>query len=657
MPQKSNDMLRQLITVFFGSRRATIVSALFIVAVMILLYAVYHEVKESVRIDLLIGREKEQASGLTLSGPTEILVLNSYHVGQTFSDNEMKGIIDVFQKASPKIQPRVEYLDTKYFPKTEHFEQLKKLFVHKYRTKKVPIVIVTDDPALDFALKYQSQIFPDAALVFCGINGYTPQRIAGHANITGIAEILNADETLNAALTLHPKTRTVFIIHDYTTTGLATRREAEEQLAGMAGRVEFRFAENMTKKELTGFLKQLPVDSIVLPLSYSVFKDGEVINHKNIARLLSENSPVPVYGLHEERLGHGIVGGSLLGGQLHGANAAELAIRILSGEPASNIPVMLKAPTRMMFDHTQIERFHIDESLLPKDSVIVNRPIPFIERHLYLFVSTLLVVAILISGIIALGLNVVQRVRAQETIQKQVLELETKNAELERFTYTVSHDLKSPLITIKGFLGMLVSDAKTGKFDRMESDIKRIENAASKMQSLLDDLLELSRIGRIVNPPSEFSMTALAREAAELVHGSVQIAAVEVVIDPDMPKVSADRQRIREVLQNLIENALKFKDDRVASRIEIGCRVQDGSDIFFVKDNGMGIESKFQKKIFGLFDKLDPASSGTGIGLALVKRIVELHNGRIWVESEGSGKGSTFCFTLPARKETEKKAA
>jgi len=242
-------------------------------------------------------------------------------------------------------------------------------------------------------------------------------------------------------------------------------------------------------------------------------------------------------------------------------------------------------------------------------------------------------------------------------LQRKFTEIEAKNAELERFTYTVSHDLKSPLITIKGFLGLLVSDARAGNYGRMEADVRRIENAANKMQTLLDDLLEISRIGRIVNPPSEFSMTELAREAVELMDGSIQTGKVEIVIDPAMPRVYADSQRIREVLQNIIENAVKYMGDQAGPRIEVGCRIELPETIFFVKDNGIGIEPKFHDKIFGLFDKLDPASPGTGIGLALVKRIIELHNGKIWVESEGAGRGTAFCFTLPARKEQKMKAA
>lgn len=410
--------------VFFGSRKSAFLTTLFGIAVLLLFIVTGYQgyqMKGKEHIILPIGQEKSKASGLTTAHSNytqEILILNSYHMGHTFSDNEMAGIIETLQKGALNIQPIIEHLDCKYYPKMEHFERVKELFKQKYSKKKFPIVIVTDNPALEFALKYRSQIFPDSSIVFCGINGFKKEMIEGHKNITGIAEVLNADDTMEIALKLHPKTREVFVLYDYTTTGLATRRRAEEQLKGMSDKVAFRYLENMTIKELAAYVKKLPQDSLVLTLSYSVDKDGAVVSHKNIAKLLSTNSPVPVYGLHEERIGYGIVGGSLLGGKLHGANAAEIALKIMAGERASNIPVKIKSPTRMMFDYNQLVRFGIPIKSLPEGSIIVNRPISFIARHLGLVITTLLVVVILISGIIILGFNIYQRHLAENALKE-----------------------------------------------------------------------------------------------------------------------------------------------------------------------------------------------------------------------------------------------
>lgn len=242
--------------------------------------------------------------------------------------------------------------------------------------------------------------------------------------------------------------------------------------------------------------------------------------------------------------------------------------------------------------------------------------------------------------------DISQRKWVETEREKLINELEGKNTELERFTYTVSHDLKSPLITIKGFLGFLEQDAANGNVVRLKADIQRIASATDKMQMLLNELLDLTRIGRLVNPSQNVDFRELVHEAVELVHGQIQSRGIEISIQENFPTVYGDRRRLVEVLQNLIDNAAKFMGDQPAPRIEIGQGQHErGLPVFHVRDNGIGIDPAHHDRIFGLFNKLDASSDGTGIGLSLVKRIIEIHGGRIWIQSE-AGKGATFFFTL-----------
>ena len=234
--------------------------------------------------------------------------------------------------------------------------------------------------------------------------------------------------------------------------------------------------------------------------------------------------------------------------------------------------------------------------------------------------------------------------------EKLIAELEQKNTELERFTYTVSHDLKAPLITIRGFLGFVNEDARAGNMARLEKDMQRINDATEKMQRLLADLLELSRVGRVSQKLTHISTNELIKEVAELLHGPLMVGKVELRVATNLPPIFGDRPRISEVFQNLIDNAAKFMGDQANPRIEIGVDGQlDGNPVFYVRDNGIGIPPQFQDRVFGLFDKLDPLSEGTGIGLALVKRIVEMHGGKIWLESQ-LNQGATFFLSLPQSK-------
>lgn len=429
---KEQSLPGQLLSVFFGSRKATLISSLFCIAVAALLYIAYLQIQEAAHIDLPTGqreRMKPKSSTALSTATQEILVLNSYHPGLAWSDNEMAGISYVLRETAPGVTYSVEYLDCKRFPKLEHFERVKDLFKLKYGNRDIPVVIVADNPALDFTLKYRSQLFPRSAIVFCGVNSFKKEILGGQQNITGLAEALNAAATVSLALTLHPKTKTVVVVHDYTSTGLATRREAEEQMKGMFAGVSFRYMEDMTKNELIRVLRGLPEDAVVLALAYNVFKDGEVSGHENMATLLGTNSPVPVYGVHKERLGYGIVGGSLLGGKQHGGDAAALALKILSGTQASAIPVEMKPPTRLMFDYNQLAHFDIPLKALPEGSSVVNRPIPFVSSHLHLVVSALLVIALLASGIIILGSNIFRRTQVEDALRTAKEELEMRVSE------------------------------------------------------------------------------------------------------------------------------------------------------------------------------------------------------------------------------------
>lgn len=251
----------------------------------------------------------------------------------------------------------------------------------------------------------------------------------------------------------------------------------------------------------------------------------------------------------------------------------------------------------------------------------------------------------------ALQQEVEQRRAAQREKERLVEELEIKNAELERFIYTVSHDLKSPLFTIQGFLGLLEIDAPPGRSERFDDDLKRMHRAASNMGLLLDQLLQFARMGLTAPERRTTCMKELAAEAVELVNGRIEERGVDVVIADGIPPAEVDPRHLIRLYQNLLENAIKFMGDQAQPQIQIASRPPRATEpqtstVYTVCDNGMGISEEDRETIFDLFHRLDRQVEGSGLGLAIVQRVVEMHGGQIWVESEGPGCGASFCFTM-----------
>jgi len=257
----------------------------------------------------------------------------------------------------------------------------------------------------------------------------------------------------------------------------------------------------------------------------------------------------------------------------------------------------------------------------------------------------------------AVGQDVTERKRAEEElknardnletrVKERTAELEFQNVQMEQFIYTVSHELRSPLITIQGFIGLLINDYEKGDEEKTKTDLKSIVDAVTRMDQLLSETLELSQIGRVANPAENVPFDEIAKESLLRISDRIKGSSVEIIVAKNMPYVNVDRMRIVEALTNLIENSIKYIGQTKDPKIEIGYKGSAKEPVFFVHDNGMGIDPRQQSKVFELFYKVDKNSEGTGVGLTMVKRIIEVHGGQIWIESQ-LGRGTTVCFTLP----------
>jgi light-regulated signal transduction histidine kinase (bacteriophytochrome) len=249
----------------------------------------------------------------------------------------------------------------------------------------------------------------------------------------------------------------------------------------------------------------------------------------------------------------------------------------------------------------------------------------------------------LVSGAIR---DITERKRFERALQEKNLELETANRELESFSYSISHDLRAPLRAMAGFARMVQEDCPGKLSEESRRHLDRIHANATRMGRLIDGLLAFSRLSRQPLKKRQVLPATIARRALEELREDQAGRRVDTRI-AELPACQADPTLLHQVFVNLLSNALKYTRDRDPASIELGCGEEAGRHVYFVRDNGAGFDMRYSGKLFGVFQRLHRADQfeGTGVGLAIVQRIIQRHGGRVWAEAR-PGEGATFFFTM-----------
>jgi PAS domain S-box-containing protein len=355
----------------------------------------------------------------------QVLVLNSYHQSFYWTDKIMEGIGSAFHENGLKVDMYVENMDTKRFfdgLNGKFVSGLKKMYKDKYGLMHIDVIIASDDNALQFLLAYGRDLFPDTPIVFCGVNHFSDVMLEGHHNITGVLEVLDRKETIDLALKLHPDVKTIAVITDTAPTGRGNRKELEKLADEYAPSIEFMFLDpdksGISHDELLAKVKALPKDSIIFFSDFHIDKHGQAIDQRALVEALSRLTMSPIYTNYSSVFGEKVFGGKLNSPYFQGWEAGIMALRILQGEPVGNIPVLKSGPNRFMFNYDQIKRFGIREQNLPADSVVVNKPASFYEKHKILICSLVFLFAIETIIIFLLIGNIRRRQKAEKTLKK-----------------------------------------------------------------------------------------------------------------------------------------------------------------------------------------------------------------------------------------------
>ncbi|GFO61330.1 hypothetical protein GMST_36550 [Geomonas silvestris] len=356
----------------------------------------------------LVALAPPQAAAAPAAGRRPVvLVLNSYHIGYDWSDDELAGVQKVLGSSPLTPTVLVEYLDSKRFPGKTHFSREADLLAAKFRNDLQPdVILAMDNAALEFATKYRPTVFPGKSIVFCGVNDYDPAMIAGESNITGIAENHDTAGTLELALRQFPGTREVLAVHDYTDTGLAMRNEILKT-AKRFPNLRVVSAPEQSVEQLQEQLRQLHEGQLVVLLSYVAEKSGRIFTLAEAAGLVSKAARVPVFATHAPQLGHGVLGGIMMTGKAQGEAAARLAEAVLKGQRPEQYPVFTGKMSSPMFDYLQLERFGLNakKQELPPGSVLINTPGAFYRVDKALVWSSLALIGILALALVAVIIN------------------------------------------------------------------------------------------------------------------------------------------------------------------------------------------------------------------------------------------------------------
>ena len=338
-----------------------------------------------------------------------VLMLHSYHRGYEWTDNVKAGMEEILRRELPTAELFVENMDSKRQAPATIFPVLRRFLADKYAGKPFSVILASDDNALDFLLAYGQELFPGVPVVFCGINNFQDQRIAGHRAITGVTEEFDIQGTLEVALQLHPLTRTVAVVDDLSTSGRANLERVRQIAPRFENRIDFIELVGLRAADLRDALKRLPADSLVLRLAYFRDPDGLFFTVQQGNALIRESCPWPIYTVWDFTIQDGVVGGLVVSGRSQGKAAGFLALRILRGEKTENIAVVRRSPNVFMFDHQALKRFAIASSRLPTGSVIINDPDPRLraQRQQLWLVGTLAGVFALLA--LALGFSLYGR--------------------------------------------------------------------------------------------------------------------------------------------------------------------------------------------------------------------------------------------------------
>ncbi|WP_099466910.1 ABC transporter substrate binding protein [Konateibacter massiliensis] len=560
-----------------------------------------------------------------------ILILNSYHSGFQWTDDQTEGMLNSLSKSDAKYNISIEYMDWKRYPTQTNLDNVYKSLKDKYASQTTDIILCTDDAAFSFALKYRSEIFSDAPIVFSGVNSTGASTLAaGETNYTGTLEIMEPEKAIRTALVINPDIKDIYLIYDNTESGISTGELCIKAANSIDSSLNVISLNQESSVDILSRLSAIDKNSMILMTTYFMDTDGHSINHEMFCEKLSAVSPVPVYHLYDFGLGHGIFGGYMTSGITQGWQSGELALQILNGKDVNSIPILQEEISDFTYDYQVMKKYQISEKLLPEKTQVINEPFSFFEEYRTLVLGVLFVFLLLVVFTIILLFYIRKINHMKKKLQEKNEELTALYEELSATeeelranveSITVAHEQLGKYSDRLEYLAY--HDVLTGLYNRLylykDIDVKLQET--SEMGALyfvdLDNFKFVNdalghNIGDILLNEIGVRLSKLASETVKL----VRLEGDEFVL---ILCKARDREEIRELADKIVDS-FSHPFNIVGNQLTIGGSI--GIAVF--PENGKNVDELLRNADMAMYQvKSNGKNSYSFFNTQLKEKIME----------------------------------
>ncbi|MBT9312934.1 sensor histidine kinase [Leptothoe kymatousa] len=648
---------------------------------------------------LLAFGAEPRGGGATTQPPNNILVIHSYDLDLSWTEQEKRGIEEGFQDSQHSVTVYHEFLDAKRYPDLRHHDDFLSYLQTKYQHTELRLLMVADDPGLNLILETRGQYFPDIPVVFMGIN-HVQERLLTTPWLTGVFELHSYKETILEAQR-QTQADNLIVLIDSTETGKANLERLRQLQAADGTLPQLTVVKDLTPATITQTLGQYPSHWPILLRGQlrSEDENGALIPFEDTARLLRSQVENPIYTVSSHELSHGVVGGKVLEGSSHAKQAVKLANKILAGTPVDQVEPVVEAKNQWMFDAQELKRFNIHPNALPLASTLINQKLSFYEQYRQLtwyvfsiFVLGMVTIVVLIEAIRrqkqaerTLEGRVAERTNEltnalQELKQTQAQLIQTeKLSSLGQLVGGIAHEFNNPLTFISSNMQVL-QEYGQDLFNLLHLYQQQISplNGASALGQQAENI-DLDYIQ--ADMPKIFRSVAKGTERIESIVRSLQSFAcsdeqgvkptnlndnldntlliLKSRIDNDvelvkeygpLPLVDCDPSAINQVFMQVLLNAIdavnSLGDGSVKQIVIHSCLQEDDWVTIAISDSGPGILPSLRDKVFDPFFTTKPVGKGVGLGLSVSYQYLQQHHGHLALQPH-LPQGTTCLIQLP----------